>query len=304
MKLGTTSWPYGLLALAAGFVGGSAQAAKDTPRCAVCPELVTIPPGTAIFGSAEGAPFHQPDEGPRRTVQIANSFAVSRTEVTRGQYAAFVRATNHPVGGDCLTDRRERGKWNYDASTTFRDPGFAQEDDHPVACVSYDDAQAYVAWLNTQEGGGYRLLTEIEWEYVAGAGAATAYPWGDDAAQACTFANGFDQTISRVYSRTDTSGYKVYDPLPCSDGWLNTNPVAALTPNKFGVHGMIGNVSEWVEDCNRPSHDDPNAVGAATAAAGWGTLAHNLRTAERFPYAPTHRDDSIGIRVAKTLGEK
>ena len=33
----------------------------------------------------------------------------------------------------------------------------------------------------------------------------------------------------------------------------------------------------------------------------WGALAHNTRIAERVPYAPTHRDDSIGIRVAQTL---
>lgn len=182
-------------------------------------------------------------------------------------------------------------------------------------CVSYDDAQAYVTWLNTQSGGGYRLLTEIEWEYVAGAGASTSYPWGDDPANGCASANGFDQTAWRAYPGMNTSGYKVFDPLPCSDGWLNTNPAASLAPNKFGVYGMIGNVSEWVEECYTPSHDDPTPIGAAPPTAGpcakriakggsWGTLAHNLRTAERFPYAPTHRDDSIGIRVAKTLGKK
>jgi formylglycine-generating enzyme required for sulfatase activity len=71
-------------------------------------------------------------------------------------------------------------------------------------------------------------------------------------------------------------------------------------------------VSEWVKDCYIPSHEAPtsSAAGPAGEAAcsrriakggSWGTLAHNLRTSERFPYPPTHRDDSIGIRVAKTL---
>lgn len=179
--------------------------------------------------------------------------------------------------------------------------------------MSWDEATAYVDWLNTQTRGGYRLLTEVEWEYVARGGAANAvYPRGDEAANGCPFANGSDQTAMATYRRTDTSGYKIYDPLTCTDGWLNTTPVGSLQPNAFGVHDMIGNVSEWIEDCHMPSHDAVSEAGAPPIVKGacakriakggsWGTLGSNLRTAERFPYAPAHRDDSIGIRVAKTL---
>jgi formylglycine-generating enzyme required for sulfatase activity len=86
--------------------------------------------------------------------------------------------------------------------------------------VNWDEAQAYVDWLNTQTRGGYRLLTEVEWEYVARGGEANAmYPWGDDPAKGCPFANGFDQTAVATYKNMDTSGYKVYDPLPArTDG--------------------------------------------------------------------------------------
>jgi formylglycine-generating enzyme required for sulfatase activity len=110
----------------------------------------------------------------------------------------------------------------------------------------------------------------------------------------------------------DTSAYPTFDPLPCSDGWLNTAPVGSLAPNALGVYDMIGNVSEWIDDCYTDSHDALTGAGTVPAATepctrrvakggSWGTLAHNLRTAERFPYPPTHRDDSIGIRVARTL---
>ena len=227
-----------------------------------------------------------------------------------------MRATGRPVGGGCLSDRRQPGNWVHDAETTFRDPGFPQAGEHPVACVNWEEAKAYVEWLNTRTSGGYRLLTEVEWEYVARGGAANAmYPWGNDPAKACSYANGFDQTAVNKYRRMDTSGYKVYDPLACTDGWLNTNPVGSLEPNHFGVHDMIGNVSEWIEDCHAPSHDAVSETGAPPVVKGecakrvakggsWGSLGHNLRTAERFPYAPTHRDDSIGIRVAKTLRER
>ncbi len=66
----------------------------------------------------------------------------------------------------------------------------------------------------------------------------------------------------------DTSGYKVFDPLNCTDGWLNTAPVGSLKPNAFGVHDMIGNVSEWIEDCHAPSHDAVSAAGAPPEVAG------------------------------------
>lgn len=295
--------------------GCTLTGAPDSSRdCKECPEMVTVPAGVTILGATASDRFRRPDELPERTFTIREPFAVSRFEITRDQYEAFVRATGWKTGGDCLTDRRQRGNWVYDTETNFRDPGFAQAGNHPVACVNWQEARAYVDWLNTQSpGGGYRLLTEVEWEYVARAGAANAlYPWGNDAAQGCRFANGFDQTALPAYKDVDTSGYKVYDPLACADGWLNTSPAGSLAPNALGVHDMIGNVSEWIEDCHAPSHEAVSAEGAPPVVEGacakriakggsWGTLGNNLRTAERFPYAPTHRDDSIGIRVAKTL---
>ncbi|WP_269813726.1 formylglycine-generating enzyme family protein [Peristeroidobacter agariperforans] len=276
--------------------------------------MVVVPAGTAILGAAPADPFRNPDETPARRYEIRAPFAVSRYEVTRDQYEVFVRATGRAIEGDCLTDRSSRGNWAYDAGTTFRDPGFPQRGDHPVACVSWNDAQAYVAWLNGQTDGGYRLLTEVEWEYVARASALQnfVYPWGDDPAGGCLVANGFDQTTMAAYAGMDKSGYKVFDPLSCTDGWLNTAPVGSLAANKFGVYDIIGNVAEWIEDCYSASHEALPDSGLPATLQGtcsrriakggsWGTLAHNLRTAERVPYPATHRDDSIGIRVAKTL---
>ena len=287
-----------------------ACASTRTRDCAHCPTMVVVPAGTAVIGASAADAIHNADEWPERRFPIARPFAISRHEVTRGEYAVFVRATQRDVAGPCLTDRTQRGNWVMDAGTSFRDPGFAQGD----ACVSWDDAQAYVAWLNAQTGGGFRLPTEVEWEYVARAGAThnTIYPWGDDPAAGCATANGFDQTTQAAYAGVDTSAYPLFDPLSCSDGWLNTAPVGSLAPNAFGVYDMIGNVSEWVDDCHSTSHDALLETGVLPAAAtpctrriakggSWGTLAHNLRTAERFPYAPTHRDDSIGIRVVRSV---
>jgi len=269
--------------------------------CEHCPEMVVIPPGTAIVGASAGDRFRNPDELPERRVLIREPFAVSRYEITRDQYEAFVRATNRPVGGGCLTDRVKRGDWQPDAATTFRDPGFAQAGDHPVACVNWDEAQAYVAWLNAQTGGGYRLLAEVEWEYVARGGVKEnlVYPWGNDPAKGCRFANVFDRTAMARYAGIDTSGYKVFDPMECEDGRLNTSPVGSLAPNGFAVYDVIGNVAEWVEDCYEASCTKRIVKGGS-----WGTLAHNVRIAERISYSAAHRDDSIGIRVARRLSRR
>lgn len=307
LRLGRLLYALWLLA---GMPGCTSTRTRD---CAHCPEMVVVPAGTAVLGAAAPDRFRNSDEMPERTFAVREPFAVSKHEITRDEYGAFVRATQRGTDGGCLTDRVHRGNWSIDADTSFRDPGFAQSGDHPVVCVSWDDAQAYVAWLNTETQGGYRLLTEVEWEYVARAGAShnATYPWGDEPDEACSFANGFDETAMAKYAGMDTSGHKVFDPLPCADGWLNTAPVGSLAPNSFGVYDTIGNVAEWVEDCHSPSHETLSETGTPAISStcprrvakggSWGTLAHNLRTAERLPYPPTHRDDSIGIRVARTL---
>lgn len=302
---------FSLLALQACTPSATREAVRE---CTFCPEMVTVPAGTAIVGASANDRFRNPDELPERRFRIRERFAVSRYEVTRAQYEAFVHATGREVRGGCLTDRAERGKWVIDADTTFRDPGFPQADDHPVACVSWDEAQAYIAWLNAQTSGGYRMLTEVEWEYLARAGAAQndIYPWGNHEVDGCATANGFDQTTLTKYAGMDTSGYKAFDPLSCEDGWLNTAPVGSLEANAFGLHDLIGNVAEWVEDCATASHAVLSESGAPPALDGpcarrvtkggsWGTLAHNLRIPERIAYPAVHRDDSIGIRVARTL---
>jgi formylglycine-generating enzyme required for sulfatase activity len=276
--------------------------------CEGCPEMIAVPAGRFTIGSPPDEPGRREDEGPQAEIQILRPFAVGRYEVTRRQYEAFVRDTNHPVRGHCMTDRRKPGNWSTDAGTNFHDPGFPQTGDHPAACVSWNDAKAYLAWLNGKAGGGYRLLTEAEWEYVARAGSTTAYPWGATIHDGCTHMNGYDRVIAA--RKGDLYKDEAVSLADCSDGHLNTAPVGSYAPNAFGVYDMIGNLGEWIEDCSTQSYASIRPDG--TAAAGdcskrmvrggsWGTMPRQLRSAERIRYEPTAVDDSIGIRVAKTL---
>src|SRR4029077_8514671 len=84
---------------------------------------------------------------PPHTVRIAAPFYLGRTDVTRGQFSAFVNATGYDPA-PCKSGR------------SWRAPGFTQTDDHPVVCVGTDDAQAYVNWLSSRTGKSYRLPSE------------------------------------------------------------------------------------------------------------------------------------------------
>lgn len=285
----------------------TARVGSTFRECPECPEMIVVPAGRFTIGSPASEPGRGADEGPQTEIEISSPLAVSRHEVTRGQYEAFVRATRRAISGNCITDRRKSGDWKPDPPTNFRDPGYTQTDKHPVACVTWDDAKAYAGWLNSKTGATYRLLSEAEWEYLARAGSTTAYPWGEKAAGGCAFMNGTDATFRKKYSHLP---YVKSELEACSDGVLNTAPVGSYRPNAFGIHDMIGNVGEWVEDCSAASYEgiDTKATPRTGDCAkhvvrggSWGTIARQLRSAERLNYAPTDADDSIGIRVAREL---
>jgi formylglycine-generating enzyme required for sulfatase activity len=144
-------------------------------ECTDCPTMMVVPAGSFTMGFEGGEEGRY--EGPVRQVTVGKSFAVGLYEVTQAEYRAFVEATGRtgPAGFNVL--RRGINKLERDESLSWRDPGYGRppRDDDPVACISWDDAQAYVAWLRRISGQPYRLLTEAEWEYVARAGSASAY---------------------------------------------------------------------------------------------------------------------------------
>jgi len=189
------------------------------------------------MGSPAGEDGRQESEDPPRRVTLPG-FAIGRTEVTRGQYAAFVQETRHPPADRCWTN--EAGKYEERAGRDWRNPGFVQDDSHPVVCVSWDDAQAYVRWLSRKTGRAYRLPSEAQWEYAARSGSSTARHWGESPDRACEHANVADESLR------PTRALPPNWPLhTCDDGHARTSPVARYAPNAFGLYDMIGNVWEW-----------------------------------------------------------
>jgi formylglycine-generating enzyme required for sulfatase activity len=184
------------------------------------------------------------------------------------------------------------------ATASWRHLGFSQRADEPVVCVSWAEAQAYVAWLSGKTGRHYRLPTEAEWEYAARAGSTTVYPWGNEASHA--FANyGAEACCTGAVAGRDK--------------WVNTSPVGSFPPNAFGLYDMIGNVWQWTQDCYEPSlarrPKDASAVDRQdctfrVARGGtWGDTPALIRSASRN-YAPPprlvvseYRSAGFGFRV-------
>jgi formylglycine-generating enzyme required for sulfatase activity len=137
--------------LQAGNIGS--KPGKVFRECPDCPEMVVIPAGSFTMGSPSpekvwaahhGASVEAvSDEAPQHTVNV-RAFAMSKYDVTRSEYAAFVRETSYPLGDGCGKDSF---KWNKQRNLNWKNPGFNQSNRDPVVCVSWDDAQAYVSWL-------------------------------------------------------------------------------------------------------------------------------------------------------------
>jgi len=234
----------------------SGQTFRD---CSDCPEMVVIPAGSFTMGSTVSelgnnfyTKYQLPLEGVRRVVNI-HKFAAGKFDVTRGEWAAFVAATNRQTKGGCswsgLPQDSTKNLWDPNPKASWRNLGFHQDDSHPAVCITWDDAQDYVTWLSQKTGAHYRLLTEAEWEYASRAGTTTAYPWGDSASH--EYANYGTDTTAGVGFATGR------------DKWITTSPVGSFPPNQFGLYDMQGNILQWVEDCFSPSYSGLPVDGSA-----------------------------------------
>jgi len=218
---------------------GSGKSFQDTLSdgrpCSFCPAMVVLPTGSFTMGAASSEPDAADHEGPPRRVTIRSAFAVARTEVTFDQYLA------------CLNDRG--------CDHRPDDSGFGRGN-RPVINVSWDHAKSFVAWMSRRTGKSYRLLTEAEWEYAIRAGSTSRYYFGSSDFDLCRHGNIADRAAKRRYPN-----WRITD---CDDRHGDTAPVGSYPPNAWGLLDMIGNVSEWVEDCW-----NPNFRGAPTDGSAW-----------------------------------
>jgi formylglycine-generating enzyme required for sulfatase activity len=213
------------------------------------------------------------------------AFAAGKFEVTRGQYRAFAEATGRTSDG-CFVWRG--AGFEQDPARDWRNPGYAQDDSHPVVCVSWDDANAYARWLSDKTGRRYRLLSEAEWEYAARGGTTGTRYWGENRDVACEYANGAD-----VSTRARVPGTSDWPVAQCDDRYGYTAPAGSYRANPFGLHDMLGNVWEWTQDCWNADY-----AGAPADAAAWSTGDCALRVVRGGSW----EDAPVGLRAAYRVG--
>jgi formylglycine-generating enzyme required for sulfatase activity len=263
---------------------------KDCPHC---PELVGLPAGLALLGSLPDEKGREPDEGPVQKVQV-KAFAIAKYEVTKAQWRVFVQQSGHPISSECLT-------WAGDGfdkppQLSWQDTGFMQTDNHPVVCVSWQDAKAYTQWLSKTAAQPYRLPTEMEWEYAAKAGQGlVTFPWPSNESP-CNRANFADQSLAILHPQWRLAN--------CSDGFELTAPVGSFAANPWGMFDMQGNATEWVSSCyakaiQTQAEKNSECAKRVIKGGGWDMPEKFLRNAYRGSARESIRTTGIGFRVVR-----
>ena len=287
---------------------GGAPSGQDGLRgCAWCPELVEIPAGQFRMGDLAGG--GDADERPVRVVRVPR-FALARYETTVRQFRRFVMATGYRTdaerdGEGCWTwEFATRSRRGWAAPQSWRSLEHRIEEDQPVVCVSWNDARAYVGWLNEETGGSWRLPSEAEWEYAARAGSETLYHFGDDASRLCEYGNVADTAEL-------PNGHHWTTKAECADGAVYPTRVGRYPPNALGLHDIHGNVWEWTADCWNGSYEGAPRDGSAWTigdcsrrvlrGGSWLDGPRSLRSATRVWLTTPLRVSYFGFRVARTL---
>ena len=247
-------------------------------------DLVRIPAGEFLMGSEDDQ-----EEKPIHKVRIDYDFEVGRTEVTRGQFRAFIEATGY------ITEAEKEGwgwtrsqwkDWHPELEICWRSPGFSQGDDHPATCVSWYDAMAFCRWLSAQSGEEIRLPSEAEWEYACRAGTRGSYA-----------------------GKIAAMGWHRYN------SGQRTHPVAQKQPNAWGLYDMHGNVWEWCRDMWHMGYDGAPNDGSAWVTASFfipamrgGSFTNPpwwLRSGMHMRNDPGCRHSyNQGFRIVRVLNDK
>jgi formylglycine-generating enzyme required for sulfatase activity len=229
-------------------------------------DWILIPPGRFSMGSSEeqiqklvqAFPSTQlrffNNEPLPHPVTIDKPFYLSRTEITRGQFARMVQAKNYRTQ---MED--DEGGWGWDFQLrgfagpkpefSWKETNWKTDDSHPVVNVTWIDAEVMGNWLLDQptlfpmKVQAIRLPKEVEWEFAARAGTTTLYATGsDDPASLKGIANLADRSLLRAYEKS------VVDALDDDDRYPFTAPVGSFPPNAFGLNDLTGNVWEWCRE--------------------------------------------------------
>ncbi len=233
-------------------------------------EFVRVPAGEFLMGSdPKKDNLARGNEQPQHKVTL-DEYLIGKYPVTNRQYQAFVQAAG----------RKSPQHWSGNKIP-------AGKDNHPVVCVSWQEASDFCAWAGKISGSRVRLPSEAEWEKAARGTDGRIYPWGDQApdAQRCNF-----------YLNVD-----------------DTTPVGQYSPqgdSPYGCADMAGNVWEWAADWFDGSYyakspaSNPNGPASGKwrvlRGGSWYSYVSSVRSAYRIVVDPSKSNDGVGFRCARS----
>ncbi|WP_395374765.1 protein kinase [Marinicella sp. W31] len=238
-------------------------------------QLESVPRVGQLFTDADGhdSIYITPD-------LIRNSgldfFNVSVTEVKVADYNRYAETQTAPEH-NCF----HMGKQRRLSKRTWKKPPIEQNPTHPIICITAQDAQGYANWISEQSGQRYRLPTKQEWLYLQ---------------QVSSSSSGCGQ---HNLAGTETQSLKKLKTkrLDCSDSHIYTSNVGALPANKYGVHDLNGNVSEWVLNCQSNSKNCNQFVAMGTS---WISGAETNPT-QPLDISPDQAHSHVGFRLVRDI---
>ena len=275
------------------------------------PEMVVIPHGAFRMGAADDEQDARDSERPTRNIRFDRGLAVSRNEITVGEFRRFVTATGYEAratrrGHSTVYDERS-GSMVRRGGTDWRSDyaGNPAGDQLPVVHVSAQDAAAYAEWLSEQSGHEYRLPSEAEFEYMLRAGSQSRFPWGDGPppAGAGNFTGARDESPGGRHWRNAFEGYG-------DDAWGPAR-VGSYSANAYRLHDLAGNVSEWVADCWHDSYRrapvdgqawiNPGCTDKVVRGGSWASSPEQTRSAWRLGSDRDTTNARVGFRVVREI---
>ena len=226
-----------------------------------------------------------------RSFEHVDGFFISALQVTMGEYAEFLTAVSaeDPDSAWARVPRSQGGMkegggqyWDRPApGAPYRVPeldrdGDRWDPDWPVNAISWDDANAYVAWRSIRDGASYALPTERQWEKAAAGVDGRCFPWGDR----------FDATLCKM--------------LHSREGRPQPEPVGAFPTDisPYGVRDMAGGARDW---CGDPTYGG-DAKRRPVRGGSWLTHPRVCRTGSRFGGVPWSVNSYFGFRLVREEG--
>ncbi len=231
---------------------------QKTTNSLPLPELVLVKAGSYLMGN--------PNTQGAKPTNIENDFYIGRYEITFNEYDFFAIETNRALPDDNGWGRGER----------------------PVINISWDDAIAYINWLNKTTGKNYRLPTSAEWEFAARGNTTSSYWWG----------NNPDDAHERANCR-----------FGCKSWWNSffdnkTQVVGAFPPNDFGVHDTAGNVAEWTSDCadkTASTQEQTACLKREVHGGAFTSKVENIAAYSQIAVTATKARKNLGFRLAQEI---